>query len=154
MTEFGREYGDGLYALCAEEKIEGEVLQELHALQELFRNQPDFIRLLSNMSLSKQERVGIADHALRGQVHSYVLNFLKILVERGAVHAFPECCQAFQEGYNADHKVVEAEATTAQPLNEEQRETVRQLKAEGVTVAEISRRFNISRQAIYRYLAD
>ena len=42
----------------------------------------------------------------------------------------------------------------APKLNEEQRETVRQLKAEGVTVAEISRRFNISRQAIYRYLAD
>ena len=42
----------------------------------------------------------------------------------------------------------------APKLNEEQQETVRQLKAEGVTVAEISRRFNISRQAIYRYLAD
>jgi DNA invertase Pin-like site-specific DNA recombinase len=42
----------------------------------------------------------------------------------------------------------------APKLNEEQQNTVRQLKAEGVTVAEISRRFNISRQAIYRYLAD
>lgn len=42
----------------------------------------------------------------------------------------------------------------APKLNEEQQDTVRQLKAEGVTVAEISRRFNISRQAIYRYLAD
>ena len=42
----------------------------------------------------------------------------------------------------------------APKLNEEQQDTVRQLKAEGVTVAEISRRFNISRQAIYRYLSD
>lgn len=42
----------------------------------------------------------------------------------------------------------------APKLTAEQQETVRQLKAEGVTVAEISRRFNISRQAIYRYLAD
>lgn len=122
MTEFGREYGNGLYALCAEEKIEGDVLEELRELQSLFRQNPDFIRLLSNMSLSKQERVAIADHALRGQTHPYVLNFLKLLVERGAIHAFPDCCQAFQEGYNADHKTVEAEATTAQPLSKEQRE--------------------------------
>ncbi len=42
----------------------------------------------------------------------------------------------------------------APKLNEEQQETIRKLKAEGVKVAEISRRFNISRQAIYRYLAD
>lgn len=37
-------------------------------------------------------------------------------------------------------------------LNSEQQDTVRQLHADGITVAEISRRFNISRQAIYRYL--
>ncbi len=40
----------------------------------------------------------------------------------------------------------------APKLNGEQQNSVRQLKAEGVSVAEIARRFNISRQAIYRYL--
>lgn len=37
-------------------------------------------------------------------------------------------------------------------LNEEQQATVRQLHSEGVKVAEIARRFNISRPAIYRIL--
>ncbi|MBQ9263497.1 MAG: ATP synthase F1 subunit delta [Clostridia bacterium] len=122
MTEFGREYGDGLYALCAEEKIDQDVLQEMQTLKDAFRQNPDFIRLLSNMSLGKEERVGIVDQALKGQVHPYVLNFLKILVERGAMHAFEDCLAAYKEGYNAAHQVVEAEVTTSRPLSDSQRE--------------------------------
>ena len=55
MTDLSREYGDGLYALCAEEGIAKEVLEQLQALKACFDEQPDFCRLLSNMSLSKQE---------------------------------------------------------------------------------------------------
>ena len=121
MTEFGREYGDGLYALCAEEKIEKDVLAEIRCLRDAFRENPDFLRLLGNMSLGKAERVAIVDQTLKGQVHPYVLNFIKILVERGSVQAFPECVQAYTESYNSDHKVIEAEVTTAQALNEGQR---------------------------------
>ena len=90
MTDLSREYGDGLYALCAEEGIAKEILEQLQALKACFDEQPDFCRLLSNMSLSKQERVGIVDRTLRGQVHPYVLNFLKILCERGALHALKD----------------------------------------------------------------
>ncbi len=121
MTEFGREYGDGLYALCAEEQIEKTVLDELRALRQLFRENPDFIRLLSNMSVSKAERVGIADSALRGQVNPYVLNFIKILIERGAMYDYADCFDAYQACYNADHHVAEAEVTTARALSDEQR---------------------------------
>ena len=78
MTELAREYGDGLYALCAEENLSADMLSELQELKKCLREEPDFFRLLSNMSLSKEERVGILDNALRGQVHPYLLNFLKI----------------------------------------------------------------------------
>ena len=85
MTELAREYGEGLYALCAEENLTGDMLSEVQAMKALLRQEPDFVRLLSNMSIGKQERVDILDHALRGQVHPYMLNFLKILCERGAL---------------------------------------------------------------------
>ena len=88
MTDLAREYGEGLYALCAEEKLTEDMLAELQALKALFRQEPDFCRLLSNMSLPKQERVQILDSALRGQVHPYMLNFLKLLCERGILHEF------------------------------------------------------------------
>ena len=122
MTEFGREYGEGLYALCAEEHIERDALREVQALKASYRENEDFLRLLGNMTLSKEQRVAIVDDTLRGSVHEYVLNFLKLLVERGAIHEFAECADAYRACYNRDHGVVEAEVTTAQPLNDGQRQ--------------------------------
>ena len=121
MTELAREYGDGLYALTEEEKINEEVLEQLLSLKALFREQPDFIRLLGNMSLSKEERVKIIDSVLRGQVHPYLLNFLKILCERGALTEYEGCLAAFKTLYNQAHGIVEATVTTAVALDDEQR---------------------------------
>ncbi len=122
MTELAREYGEGLYALCAEENLTEDVLPQLEGLLCQFHAQPDFSRLLSNMSLPKAERVSILDRALRGQTHPYVLNFLKILCERGILGELEGCEAAFRERYNQDHAVIEASVTTRLPLSQEQRE--------------------------------
>ena len=121
MTELAREYGDGLYALTEEESLSKEVLEQLLALKNLFREQPDFTRLLGNMSLSKDERVKILDSVLRGQIHLYLLNFLKILCERGALNEYEGCLAAFKTLYNQAHGIVEASVTTAVALDDEQR---------------------------------
>lgn len=121
MTELAREYGDGLYALAYEENLTAEVLEQMQALKACFREQPDFLRLLSNMSLSKDERVQILDGALRGQVHPYVLNFLKILCERGALSEYEGCVAAYTALYNQAHGITEASVTTAAPLGKDQR---------------------------------
>ena len=122
MTELAKEYGAGLYQLTAEESISSQVLEQMHTLRACFKEQPQFLRLLSNMALSKDERVGIIDAAFRGQVHPYLLNFLKILCERGALGEFAGCEEAFRALYNKDNGVVEATVTTGEKLDEAQRE--------------------------------
>ena len=136
MTEFGREYGEGLYALCAEENIDPAVLQELQVLKQAFEENDGFVKLLGNMSMSKEERVAIADETLKGQIHEYTLNFIKILVERGGIYEFGECVRAYQDCYNRAHQVAVAEVTTAQPLSEEQRKRLME-KLAGMTGKEI-----------------
>ena len=125
MTEFGREYGEGLYALCAEEKLDQAVLEEVQAIQKAFRENEAFLHLLGNMTMSKEERVKIVDDTFKGRIHEYTLNFLKILVERGAIHAFDQCAAAYQECYFRDHQVAVAEVTTASPLSGEQKNRLR-----------------------------
>jgi len=122
VTELAREYGDGLYALTEEEHISDEVLSQLQVLSRCFREQPDFLRLLGNMSLSRAERIAIVDNALRSQVHPYLLNFLKILLERNALSEFDGCLAAFTALYNREHGIVEATVTTAEALDDGQRD--------------------------------
>ena len=114
MTETARMYGGSLYDLAAEEGLEARILGELDEAVALFKANPDYLHLLSTPSIPKKERCGLLDEALRDQVHLYVLNFLKILCELSG------CARAYRVRYNQAHGILEATATTAVAMTEQQ----------------------------------
>ena len=122
MTQVGSVYGEALYTLALEENLSTGILEELSVLEQSFRAEPDFIRLLSTPNLSVQERCNILDDSFRGKVQPYVLNFLKILTEKGYMRHFFDCCKAYEEGYNRDNGILPVTAITAVSLNPAQAE--------------------------------
>lgn len=126
MTEVANVYGSALYSLAKEENAEGQILRELTALQESFREEPDFLKLLSSPNLAKAERCQVLDHSFREKLHPYVLNFLKILTEKGYIRHFSGCCDAFTLHYNEDNGILPVTAVTAVPLSEAQAEKLKQ----------------------------
>ena len=121
MTETAKMYGGSLYDLAAEEGLEPRILGELDEVQQLLKQNPDYLRLLSTPSIPKKERCGLLDEALRGQVHLYVLNFLKILCEKGSLRELSGCARAYRIRYNQAHGILVASAISAVPLTEQHR---------------------------------
>ena len=120
MTEIARMYGGSLYDLAAEEGLETRILDELDEAAKLIRDDPEYLRLLSTPSIPKKERCALLDEAFRGQVHLYVLNFLKILCEKGTLRELSGCARAYRVRYNQAHGILEATATTAVAMTEQQ----------------------------------
>lgn len=117
MTEIANNYGGALYELAREEGLSQRILNEITVLTESFCAEPDFIQLLAAPSIPKQERCQVLDSSLRERVHPYVLNFLKILTERGYIRQFSGCCQAYRQRYNRDNGILPVTAVTARPLD-------------------------------------
>ena len=132
MTEIARMYGGSLYDLAAEEGLETRILDELDEAAKLIRDDPEYLRLLSTPSIPKKERCALLDEAFRGQVHLYVLNFLKILCENGTLRELPGCARAYRIRYNEAHGILEATATSAIALTKEQTAALHQ-KLEALT---------------------
>ena len=124
MTETAKMYGGSLYDLAAEEGLETRILGELDEVQQLLKQNPDYLRLLSTPSIPKKERCGLLDEALRDKVHLYVLNFLKILCEKGTLRELPGCARAYRVRYNEAHGILEATATTAVAMTEAQEKSL------------------------------
>ena len=95
MTEVGNVYGESLYELAKEENLTKLIGEQLAVLQTSYRQEPDFIRLLSSPNLTKAERCQILDDSFRGKVHPYLLNFMKILTEKGYMRYFSDCWDAY-----------------------------------------------------------
>ena len=120
MTQVGSVYGEALYDLAKGENLTDEILGQITALDESFRQEPDFLRLLQYANLSKQERCQIVEDSFRGKVHDYVLNFLKILTEKNYARHFSGCTAAYRRHYNLDNDILVVTAITAVALTQEQ----------------------------------
>ena len=122
MTGVANQYGGALYELAKEEGLSQRILDEISALSEAFCAEPGFIQLLSTPSIPKTERCQVIDSSFREKIHPYVLNFLKILTERGYVREFDRCCQVYRKQYNQDNGILPVTAVTAFALNEQMKQ--------------------------------
>ena len=118
MTDAANQYGHALYELAKDEGLVPEILSQLEVLKGIFEGEPDFGVLLSTPSVPKDERCRILDNVLRGKVHPYLLNFMKILTEKGYMKQFSGCCRVFRQCYNIDEGILEVTAVTSVALSD------------------------------------
>ena len=126
MTEVGNAYGLALYDLAKSEALAEQILQELDILRQSFEAEPGFLKLLGTPSLTKQERCQILDDSFRGKVQPYLLNFMKILTEKGYIRHFSNCCDAYRQQYNRDNGILPVTAVTAVAMTEGQKEKLKE----------------------------
>ena len=123
MTEVGAVYGQALYDLALSEDLAKAILDEMAVLEHCFtQEEPEFLRLLSTPNLTKQERCHILDESFRGKIQPYLLNFLKILTEKGYIRHFSDCRKGYTLHYNQDNGILSVTAVTAVALSGAQAE--------------------------------
>jgi len=118
MTQVEMAYAQGLYALTQEEGLTEQIMTELSVLEQAVDAQ--YLSLLSTPALSKEERCGLLDQAFRDKVHIYVLNFMKLLTEKGYIRHFSGCCLAFRQLYNEDRGILPVRVVSAAALTDSQ----------------------------------
>ena len=117
-------YAAALFDLAVEEGKSREVLQQMQVLDGVFREEPDFIRLLCSANVPKTERCQILD-SLRGKTEPCILNFMKLLTEKGYMRHFSACCKEYRALYNEANGILEVRAVSAVPLTSAQEDRLR-----------------------------
>lgn len=137
MTERAGVYGGSLYDLAAEENLTEPIMADLFQIRQIFRDNQDYLRLLAEPSIKKEERLGLIEQAFGSGCTRYVVNFIKLLCERNMLGEYEGCCESYKKRYNADHNIAEAVVTSAVALSSEQLEKLgKKLEAiSGKTVA-------------------
>ena len=121
MTQVAVTYAQALYDLAKDEGLGKSILEELTVLKDVFAETPQYSKLLSAPDIPKQERCAVLDEAFRGKVDPYVLNYMKILTEKGYIRQFPDCCDAYRSFYNEDNGILVVKAQSAVALTDAQK---------------------------------
>ena len=122
MADVVKEYSNAVFLLCEEENITDSVLDEIKDLQKIFDANPDYIKLMSAPNIKKEERAALLDSAFSGRINIYLLNFMKIMIERGYFGYIKECFSEFINLYNKKNNIEVITAVTPVALSETQRQ--------------------------------
>ena len=135
MTPFSITYANSLFSLADEEQKSEAVLNDMQTVSEVLAQNPDYVLLLDSPTIRREERIALIDEAF-SSADEYVLNFLKLLCEKKAVHLFGECFKQYVLQYNKKNNIESVTVITAAPLSEEQiiRLTAKLEKETGKTV--------------------
>jgi F-type H+-transporting ATPase subunit delta len=126
MTNTGGLYGKSLYDLAVSENLSEDIMEQMQLVQELFRENPDYIRLLQEPSIPKKERLDLLDQAFGDALQPYLLNFLKLLTERGFLREYPACVKGYREQYCQANGIVDAMVVSAAELDPAQRQRLQE----------------------------
>ncbi len=137
MTQTARLYGGSLYDLAAEEQLTGVMMEQVQQVRQIFWENPEYVRLLSEPAIALEERKGLIETAFGTQVERYLVNFLKMLCERNFLREYAGCCEEFTRRYNVDNGIAEATVTSAVKLTDAQMAALKE-KLEKISGKKIS----------------
>ncbi len=120
MSQDGIAYGQALYSLAAEAQATEEILGQLSSYDEIFRAEEEFYPLLSAPNLPVKECCDIVERCIGGGSHPYVLNTLKLMIEKRKIRKFPECVREYRRLFYEEHQIVPVTVVTVVPLTQMQ----------------------------------
>ena len=119
-------YGDALFELCAADRIDRAVLDELSVLDRAFAAEPRWLSLLGDPALPRGERLDLLARALDGRVNAYLYRVCALLTERGLLARFHDCADQYRRRYEEAHRIRKATAVSAVPLTAGQLERLQE----------------------------
>ncbi len=116
-------YAQALYDLAAERGTEDRVRQELQIICQAVQAQPEYMKLMDNPAVGREEKCGLLLQAFAG-VEEMLRNFLCILCEKRSFYCLPACASAFDKIYDSAHNILRATAITATPMVKRQQQAL------------------------------
>lgn len=127
-----RTYADALFEIAKEENILDEILSQTKVIAESLADNKDFLRILDTPTVLKEEKNGLIDAIFAKEVNKYLLNTMKVMVERNDGKSLLEALTEYETLYNNHFNIEKAVAITAVPLSDTQKDKLIQ-RLEGVT---------------------
>ncbi|MBR1470343.1 MAG: F0F1 ATP synthase subunit delta [Lachnospiraceae bacterium] len=75
-------YGDALFSLACEEHKEDAFYDEVTALQQILKENPDFSALMNHPKVSKEEKEKVLEAVFSGRVDAELTGFLLLLLKK------------------------------------------------------------------------
>lgn len=118
-------YGEALFEVAQEEGRTRELMEEIHELQKVLTQNPEFDKLMKHPGVSKKEKAAAVENIFRGRISDELTGFLGIVVEKERYGELPQIFRYFTDRVKEENKIGVAWVTTAVELTDVQKQNVK-----------------------------
>lgn len=121
MTQIDKEYATALFSLATEKDAVDEYEKSLIEIGDIFKENPDYVKLLESPAIPLSERIGFIDNAFDNTYTEYIVSFIKVLCENGHIAQIVSCIEAFCDLVRIYKNRTIATIYYVEPLTQEQK---------------------------------
>ena len=121
MTQTNKEYATALFSLATENNSVDQYEKSLIEIGNIFKENPDYIKVLESPAIPLSERIAFIDKAFEGTYTEYLVSFIKVLCENGHITEIISCIDAFCDLVRIYKNRTIATIYYVEPLTEEQK---------------------------------
>lgn len=113
-------YAEALFALGLEEQKLTLYKEQLSVIEKTLEENLDFVKVLNHPKITKLEKKTLLESIYGNEIDRSVLNFMKLLIDKGRFSLFSQIVKAFMKAYNKEHGIAVAFVKTAEVLDDKQ----------------------------------
>ncbi len=117
-------YGEALFELAVEENKVDVFTEEISAILDILKQNPEFLQLLNHPKISKEEKLKVVENVFGGKVEKEILGFLNIIVAKERNKELESILVYFLDEVKAMKGVGVCYVTTPMELKDAQKEAV------------------------------
>lgn len=117
-------YGEALFELAVEESKLDAFLEEVLAVTESLKENPDLYKLLNHPKISKEEKIEVVEKIFKGHISDEVTGFLTLIISKERYKETDAILEYFINRVKEEKGIGTAYVTTAVPLSELQKKQV------------------------------
>lgn len=119
-------YAEALFTLALEENKLHEFYKDLNEVCEVLKKQEDLKAVMKHPKIDKKDKKEILSKVFK-DVDAYVLNFMKLMIDKSRFAHFEETCKCFMNMYNAHEGIEIAYVQSAKALSEEEKSAIQKM---------------------------
>ncbi|MEQ8973000.1 MAG: ATP synthase F1 subunit delta [Coleofasciculus sp. C1-SOL-03] len=119
-------YAEALMAVAQEHNLVDKFGEDVAALLDTLNESEELQQFLGNPIIKAEDKKAVLEQLSGEQIHPYMVNFLKILVDRRRILFLADICRQYQALLRELKQAVLAQVISTVELNDDQKQAVRQ----------------------------
>lgn len=125
-SRVSKAYGDAYVSLEMEQNRLMEAMEEVSAVKQIFDTNQDLKKFLHHPKITKDEKMKTVENIFKDRVSENMTGFLMIIIKKGRFQELDSIFEYVLERLKKLKKIGTLKVTSAFPLSEEQKQSIKQ----------------------------